>query len=325
MEENQVHYRMEKYSGNPVLKADMCPYPAELTFNAGVIRKDDTWFMIFRNDRDWVANCDFRHMDLGMAYSKDGLRFTVYNRPVFKVSELGDPEITRLYDVRLSEIDGRYFATMAVETKHGLRAGIGETEDFIHLKMLSMSLPDNRNLVLFPERIQGRYVRLERPFTLYNNQNYDIWISYSPDLIHWGESRLLLRHEDVRLGNAKIGPGTPPVRTPYGWLSLIHAVDYNESRGKNGYEPAWKKRYYAYALLQDLQDPSRLLGVSDEPVIVPDSSYELSGGFRNNVVFPTGLIKINEKTVRAYYGAADTVMAVAEGSVEALVRACLHT
>lgn len=315
-------YKMNKITENPILKASMCPYPAELVFNAGVVYHDGIYYMIFRNDREWIWHCDFKHMDLGLATSRDGIHFEVYDKPVFPIEELGDPEIGRLYDVRLTELEGKIYATMAVETKHGLRAGIGVTEDCKHLKLISQSLPDNRNLVLFPEKINGQYVRLERPFTTYNDSNYDMWISRSNDMIYWGESELCVRHEDIELGGAKIGPGTPPIKTEKGWLSLMHAVDYDENRGKNGYEPLWKRRYCAYALLLDLENPAKVIGISPEPVIMPEESYEVSGGFRNNVVFPMALLKTGEDTVRAYYGAADTVMAAAEGSIAELINSC---
>lgn len=308
---------------NPVLVAGQCPYPAELVFNAGVVVRDGVYYMIFRNDWEYVSGAHFNHFQLGLATSLDGIHFDVYERPVFDVAELNDLEIKRMYDVRLMELEGRYFCTMAVDTRHGLRAGIAETEDFIHLHMISMSLPDNRNLVLFPEKIAGSYVRMERPFTLYNRQSHDIWLSRSPDLVHWGESELLLRHEDIPMQNSKIGPGTPPIRTPQGWLSVIHAVDLDESRGKNGYEPVWQKRYCAYALLQDLDNPCKILGISPEPVLMPKAAYETAGGFRNNVVFPMALIPIEEDRVRLYYGAADAVMAMAEGSIYDLVQCAL--
>lgn len=316
-------YELVRCPENPVLTAKQCPYPAELVFNAGVIVRGGVYYMVFRNDRDYISGTRFRHMDLGMASSRDGIHFSVYEKPVFVIDELNDPEIMRLYDVRLTELEGRIFATMAVETHHGLRAGIGETEDFIHLRMVSQSLPDNRNIVLFPRRIGGMYVRMERPFTFTNPGNYDIWLSRSPDLRYWGDSTLLLRHEDVKLANAKIGPGTPPIWTSSGWLSIIHAVDVDSARGKNGYEPTWCKRYCAYALLLDLDDPTKVLGISPDPVLAPRARYEVAEGFRYNVVFPMALIQTGEDTVRLYYGAADACMAMAEGSISALVDACL--
>jgi len=316
-------YQLKRYPGNPILTPGMCPYPAELVFNAGVVRHQGMYYMLFRNDREHLHGTIFRYATLGMATSEDGIHFTVYKDEVFRIQDLGDEEIERLYDVRLVELEGKVYANMAVETKHGLRAGIGVTDDFIHLRMISQSLPDNRNLVLFPERIGGRYMRMERPFTYYNNRNYDVWISESEDLIHWGNSRLLIRHEEIPIANAKIGPGTPPIPTKWGWLSIMHAVDFDPSRQKNGYEPLWQKRYCAYALLLDKDNPAKVLGISKDPVLSPEADYEISGGFRNNVVFPMGLIQTDEDSVRCYYGAADTVQAVAQGSIEQLVKTCI--
>lgn len=314
---------VSRYAGNPVLTRKDVPYPAELVFNAGVIKHYGAYYMIFRNDRGHIEHTLFESYELGMAHSEDGLNWKVHEKPVFPVRDSGDPEIQRFYDVRLTEIEGRVYTTMAVETKHGLRAGIGTTSDFKSMKLISMSLPDNRNLVLYPERIGGKFVRMERPFTLSNNHCYDIWMSESPDMVHWGNSRIVVRHEDLPEANAKMGPGTPPIRTSAGWLSIIHAVDFDPARGKNGYEPLWQKRYCAYAMLQDLEDPGKVLGISRSPVLEPEAAYEVSGGFRNNVIFPMALLDNGDGTARIYYGAADTVMAMATARVDALVEACL--
>jgi beta-1,4-mannooligosaccharide/beta-1,4-mannosyl-N-acetylglucosamine phosphorylase len=314
---------ISRFSGNPILTRKDVPYPAELVFNAGVIKRRGAYYMIFRNDRGHIEHTLFESYELGMAYSDDGLAWKVHEKPVFAVPDSRDPEIQRFYDVRLTEIEDEVYATMAVETKHGLRAGIGTTRNFVDLRMLSMSLPDNRNLVLYPERINGKFVRMERPFTLSNNRCYDIWMSESPDMRHWGNSRLVVRHEDIPDATAKMGPGTPPIRTEKGWLSLIHAVDFDPSRGKNGYEPLWQKRYCAYAMLQDIRDPSKVLGISREPVLAPEAEYEISGGFRNNVIFPMALIDEGDGTARIYYGAADTVMCMATAPIDALIGASL--
>jgi beta-1,4-mannooligosaccharide/beta-1,4-mannosyl-N-acetylglucosamine phosphorylase len=161
-------------------------------------------------------------------------------------------DITRAYDPRLTVLEGRCFMTFAVDTRHGIRGGVAVTEDFAHWDILSMSAPDNRNMVLFPERIGGQYVRLERPMPVYGRagrERFDVWLSDSPDLRYWGNSAFVLGVEDVPYANLKIGPAAPPVKTARGWLTTFHAVDFDPARGKNGWEDRWQKRYTAGLML----------------------------------------------------------------------------
>jgi beta-1,4-mannooligosaccharide/beta-1,4-mannosyl-N-acetylglucosamine phosphorylase len=190
---------------------------------------------------------------------------------------------------------------------------------------LSISTPDNRNMVLFPEKIGGMYVRLERPFPVYSRggkERFDIWISDSPDLKYWGNSDLLLAVEDVPYANTKIGPAAPPVKTKKGWLTTFHAVDTDPARGKTGWEAAWKKRYTAGIMLLDLENPKRIIGLCKDPLLAPEAPYETSGGFRNNVIFPGGMILEDSGEVKIYYGAADTVTCLATADVDDLLNLC---
>lgn len=207
----------------------------------------------------------------------------------------------------------------------GTACAIGVTEDFQTIEVLSLTAPDNRNMVLFPEKIDGKYMRLERPFPVYSRggiDRFDIWMSASPDLKYWGETKLLMGVEDVPYANDKIGPGAPPVKTDAGWLTLFHAVDIDRTRGKNGWETCWQKRYCAGIMLLDLKDPSKIIGMYKEPLIAPETEYEVEGGFRTNVIFPGGLILENDRTVKIYYGASDTVECLATARVEDLIQLC---
>ncbi len=215
----------------------------------------------------------------------------------------------------------------AVDTRHGVRGGIAVTEDFRSFEVLSLSVPDNRNMVLFPERIGGKYVRLERPFPVYSRggvDRFDMWISDSPDLRYWGNSRLLLAVEQVPFANDKVGPGAPPIKTEKGWLTTFHAVDIDPKRGKNGWETTWKKRYSAGIMLLDLDDPSRVVGMCRSPLLAPEAKYEAEGGFRNHVIFPGGMVLEDTGEVKIYYGAADTVECLATADVDDLIRLCLE-
>ncbi len=312
-----------RYPANPVLSAKDAPYHATLVFNAGVAKFQGRYVMVFRNDYGSEAEGRLDGTNMGLAYSTDGIHWQVQPKPCF---DLHDSEILRAYDPRLTVLDGRCYMCFAVDTRHGLRGGIAVTDDFEHYDILSMSVPDNRNMVLFPGRVGGKYVRLERPFPVYSRggkDRFDIWLSDSPDLRYWGNSQLVLGVEDVRYANDKIGPGAPPIKTAQGWLTLFHAVDRDNTRGKNGWEDTWQKRYSTGIMLLDLQNPARVIGMSAGPLLAPEAPYEIAGGFRNNTIFPGGMILEDSGEVKIYYGAADTVECLATAHVDDLVRLCL--
>ncbi len=318
---------VKRYPGNPVLSKADVPYSCDLVFNAGVIRWKDGYAVAFRNDYgctqpEWEAGRRFKGTNIGLAFSPDGIHWKVEPEPII---EMKDEEIQRAYDPRLTVIGDEAFMTFAVDTRHGLRGGIARTTDLRRYELISLSVPDNRNMVLFPERFNGMYLRLERPMPVYSRgrDRFDIWISESPDLVYWGKSQLLAGVEDFPFANDKIGPGAPPVRTDKGWLVFTHAVDRDNTRGKNGWEPQWTKRYCAGVMLLDPEDPRRVLGICREPLLAPEAPYETTEGFRTNVIFPTGAILEADGTMKIYYGASDTVTALATARVEDLIEACL--
>jgi beta-1,4-mannooligosaccharide/beta-1,4-mannosyl-N-acetylglucosamine phosphorylase len=318
---------IRRHPANPLLAPKDVPYGPAMVFNAGVTKYEGKYVMVFRNDYGNAAEETIEPhstTNLGLAYSDDGVNWQVQNAPCWSWN---DEEVIRVYDPRLTVIEGRCYMCFAVDTKHGLRGGIAVTEDFSSFEVLSLSVPDNRNMVLFPERIGGKYVRLERPFPVYSRggiDRFDMWMSDSPDLAYWGGSKLVLGVEQVPFANDKVGPGAPPVKTEKGWLTTFHAVDLDPSRGKNGWEASWKKRYTSGIMLLDLEDPSRIVGMAKSPLLAPEAVYETSGGFRNDVIFPGGMILEDSGEVKIYYGAADTVECLAMAHVDDLVRLCLE-
>jgi beta-1,4-mannooligosaccharide/beta-1,4-mannosyl-N-acetylglucosamine phosphorylase len=317
--------KIKRYNeGKPVLSKEDIPYPADCIFNAGVTKFKGRYVMVFRDDYGYNG----RHFDgciIGIAFSNSGTDWEVSNRPFLTKEAIDDPDVTRVYDPRLTVIDNRCYICFAVDTHHGVRGGIAVTDDFETVEILSLTVPDNRNMVLFPEKINGYYARLERPFPVYSRggiDRFDTWISFSRDMKFWGESSLLLPVESVPWSNDKTGPGAPPIRTDEGWLVIFHAVDIDQSRGKNGWEDTWKKRYCAGIMLLDLNDPTKIIGICLTPLIAPETKYETSTGYRTNVVFPGGLIAEPNGTVKIYYGASDTVECLATANIDDLISLC---
>ena len=309
----------------PIMTASDLPYSCSLVFNAGVIRYRDEYVMVFRDDygpdqKGYEAGERFAGTRVGVARSKNGIDGWVFDPvPLTDSSDPDkDPELKRFYDPRLIQIDGRLYLCLAMDTRHGIRGAVAAlSDDLKSCELISASVPENRNMVLFPEKIGGEFVRLERPMPVYSRgrDRFDIWLSRSPDLVYWGRSELVLGVEDVPWANDKIGPTASPIRTERGWLTLFHAVDRDEARGKNGWENKWTKRYTAGLMLLDLNDPSKVLSVYDRPLIAPELPVETEEGFRQNVIFPCGMLLEDDGEVKIYYGASDTCVCLATANV----------
>jgi len=321
-----------RHPSNPILGPSDIPYPASLIFNAGIAKYKGRYVMVFRNDygsteQEWLP---FKKREvprppalrtcLGLAFSDDGVKWEVQPGPCWAVHT---DEISRVYDPRITVIDGVAHICFAMDTRHGVRGGVARTEDFSKFDILSLSTPDNRNMVLFPEKIGGRYFRLERPFPVYSRgrDQFDVWSGWSPDLRYWGDHELVLAVENVPFANDKLGPAAPPVKTPKGWLTTFHAVWRDPEVNLGGWEPAWHKKYYGGIMLLDLENPAKVIGMSREPLLAPEAAYE-KAGFRNDVIFPGGMVLEDSGEVKIYYGAADTVEALATAHVDDLLAMC---
>lgn len=320
---------IKKYG--PILTKDDIPYEASLIFNAGVAKFNEKYVMVFRNDygtdqERFEQGLNFQGTSMGVAFSDNGIDgWQVREKPLVDSKDFAGTEICRLYDPRLTILEGHPYLCLAMDTKHGLVGCIAKvSDDFTSFEILSKSSPDNRNMALFPEKIGGRYFRLERPMPVYSRDRdrFDIWSCASFDLKYWGENELVLGVEDVPYADDKIGPAAPPIKTEKGWLTMFHAVDRDRTRQKNGWEKTWTKRYCAGIMLLDLEDPTKVIGMSKLPLIAPELPFETDEGFRQDVIFPGGMILEDDGEVKIYYGASDTVECLATANVEDLISLC---
>ncbi len=325
---------VKRYGGNPVLSPKDIPYDSAMVFNVSVWKETGRYTMVFRNDYFYGEQTCDRHPDdthFGLAHSADGIRWVVEPEPIFQYKTKG---IRRVYDPRVTSIEGRYYLTCCADTVEGPRAATFVSDDLRSFELIDLALPASRNTLLFPEKINGKYYRMERPFSgdwvegfaqvtgKWLGRPAQTWITSSPDLIHWGDTKLLLTLEHMPYANVKTGPGAIPIKTDKGWLLLTHGVDFDPARGKNGWEWEWKMRYCGGVALLDLDDPTRLIGASREPLLVPETDYETRGGFRNNVIFPTAGVLEDDGMVKIYYGAADTTTCLAEAKLDDLLALC---
>ena len=211
---------VKRYSGNPILtKADI-PYPVETVHNAAMVKHGDEYIMLFRSHLRTGRSI------IGLARSLDGFRFIADSQPFLKPerdSPFAANEEFGVEDPRVTRLGGEYLITYSAYSRNGVRIALARTKDFVQIERVSLiTQADSRNAVIFPEKFEGLYARLDRPHS--EIAPWSIWISYSPDLIFWGESQPVMRPEPYHWDEMKIGPGAPPIKTGQGWLSIYHGV-----------------------------------------------------------------------------------------------------
>ena len=208
-------------------------------------------------------------------------------------------------------MNGEYLITYSAYSRHGVRIGLAKTKDFKTVERFSLiTESDYRNVVIFPEKFHGLYARLDRPHS--DISPWSIWISYSPDLKYWGESKLIMNPLKYHWDEMKIGPGAPPIKTSRGWISIYHGV-FSTMDGSV---------YRLGVILHDLEDPSKIIAVGDEWILQPEEIYEITG-YVHNVVFTCGAIPEDDGSVKIYWGGADKVMCVGTARLDDLVDHCV--
>ncbi len=312
---------------NPILtRADIPPVAPHVVdvssvFNPGAIRAGGEIVLLLR------VQTRGRETVLMTARSGDGESFAVRPRLV-EISGIESlPEkVYHVYDPRLTRLEGRVYAVFAADTDAGCRLGVAAAAgpDLERFELLSFGGEDVRNGVLFPEKVGGRYLRLERP----NRRRLEggvttgdrIVLGESDDLVHWRDAGPVMEGR-LHYWDELVGSGPPPLKTRQGWLHVYHGVA-THFQSCNIYQ--------AGVCLLDLEDPRRVVARGRNNVLEPREPYELAGQVPN-VVFPTGLVadRVDAEgfadpggRVRLYYGAADTVVGLATATVAELLEAC---
>jgi beta-1,2-mannobiose phosphorylase / 1,2-beta-oligomannan phosphorylase len=304
-----MRFVVKKYEKNPILTRDDVPYPAQCVYNSGAIKFQDKYILLLR-----VLLLDGCSV-IGLAESADGVNFKVRPEPIMtRIDE--EPyktfENKGLEDPRVTKIDDDYYITYSCYSTYGFRTGLAHTKDFKTFKRIGIiTASDYRNTVLFPEKINGFYVRLERP----NVHPMGTWIAYSKDLTYWGDHKLVVAPYGKNIWeDNKVGPGAPPFKTDKGWLCITHAV----TGTMDGMS------YRLGCMLLDLKDPSKVLGYANQFILAADQIYEMVG-YVHNVVFTCGVVPEKDGTLKIYYGGADTCMNLATARIDDLISLCLES
>lgn len=291
-----------RYSGNPVIPRNAIPSSNSI-FNSAVVPFRDGFAGVFRCDNQK------RDMNIHRGFSLDAVHWDIDPDPLTFVSD--DPEIERFvyrYDPRVCWIEDRFYITWC-NGYHGPTIGVAYTYDFEQFYQLENAfMPFNRNGVLFPRKINGKYAMLSRPSDNGHTPFGDIFYSESPDMVHWGRHRFVMKPTGG-WQSTKIGAGPTPIETKEGWLLFYHGV----LTSCNGFV------YSFGAALLDLAQPWKVLYRTAPYLLSPQTLYECVGDVPN-VAFPcSALTDAPSGRIAIYYGAADTVTALAFGQVDEII------
>jgi len=323
-----------KYSGNPILKPDSKNAWENLcVLNPGVIfdKKSNKFIMLYR-----AAGNEWEHyIRLGLATSEDGYHFTKdSDKPIMDVIP-EDADGGCIEDPRIIKMDGVYYITYAgrpffpgkywvdedykkvkaereIQPESAPRLLHNETtsylactRDFKNFKRLGRitdSRYDDRDVIIFPEKVNGKFVKLSRPKR--DDESPAVWITFSNDLLEWGEPVKLFSGTEEWEGE-RIGSGCPPLKTKYGWILLYHGVSVKDGFYRVGF------------VLLDINDPTKILARTKKFVMEPEEDYEIDGLW-TGCVFPTAMIE-KDGLLFIYYGCADKYISVATVPLEDLV------
>jgi predicted GH43/DUF377 family glycosyl hydrolase len=304
---NRYRELFTRHESNPILTYRDWPYPVNSVFNPGATMVNGQHLLLVRvEDRR-----GFSH--LCAARSNNGITdWIIDQKPILDPwPEKYPEEIWGIEDPRVTWIDdpGLWAITYTAYSQAGPLVSLATTPDFHNVERLGPVMPpEDKDAAVFPVKFKGRYAMLHRPVAMFPGAGAHIWISFSPDLKHWGDHQLVMPAKRGGWWDAnKIGLAPPPLQTPEGWLILYHGVRQTVSGSI----------YRLGLALLDLDDPTRVLRRSDRWVFGPDASYEREGDV-DGVVFPCGWIAQGDE-IKLYYGGADTCVALATGNLSDLL------
>jgi len=296
---------IKRFEANPILTREDVPFRVNSIFNAGAIKHDNQFILVCRVE---MPN---GRSSFVLAKSHNGYDFKVDAFPCLTPEDHTEflPYVQwGIEDPRITQLNNRYYLTYTGHSKYSPLVILSETKDFKDFLIHGpIAVPSNKDAVIFPAKIDDYYWKLDRPSAEHRR---DIWISRSPDLIHWGGFRMLIEPEQGTWEVDRIGASTPPVKTSEGWLLLYHGA---RTLGTSTI-------YKLGVLLLDLNEPWIVKGKSKVPVLSPEYAYERVGDV-GNVVFSNGWI-IEGNKVMIYYSGADTNICLAETTLEHLLEAC---
>jgi predicted GH43/DUF377 family glycosyl hydrolase len=297
---------LHRWARNPIITLEDVPYRCNTVFNGTPVKVDGRYLLLLRVEGQQG------HSFFSLATSGDGLHFELDPTPCMRRATEGPFQIWEengLEDPRATLLEGTHYIMYTVVGRHGHEIALAKTDDFHHYeRMAIVSEPGNKDGVLFPEKINGLYARLDRPI---GGGVGSVWVSYSPDLINWGRSEFVFAPRSRFWDCYRIGASAPPILTDKGWLEIYHGVKMTSAG----------PIYRIGAIMLDKDNPAKVLGRGVAPLLSPREDYERIGDV-GNVVFACGAIVEDDGEVKVYYGAADTSICVAFGTLDEISDLC---
>ena len=336
---------LRRHPENPIVTPGKYEWRMATVFNPGVLYEDGHFYLYERT----AGGLRPFHCYIGLLESDDGVHFEhVVDEPVFtpemagcKYGSVQDPRVVRIEDTYYMTYAYRPYAWESHPTGLGVpesyevrypgfsgrseenqtRSGIAVSTDRVHWQHHCWATPkevDDRDVILFPEKIGGRFAMLRRPLQFVTPDHSmvqaidvpGIWLTFSDDLQTWSDPVRIAQPEQDWEGG-RIGGSTPPIRTDAGWLVFFHGVE-------DLYPPTRRVCYRLGAMLLDLEDPTRVLARTREPLMEPEMYYERFGLYIPNVIFPTGNVVVGSE-IYLYYGVCDTAIALATAPLQAVI------
>jgi beta-1,2-mannobiose phosphorylase / 1,2-beta-oligomannan phosphorylase len=297
-----------RHRKNPILTVDDWPYRANSVFNPAAAMVDDKVLLLVRVE----DHRGFSH--LTVARSENGIDgWEIDSKPTFIPDPVNNPEeIYGIEDPRITYIDeiGKWAIVYTAFSDSGPLPALAFTEDFRKFERIGPIMPpDNKDAAIFPIKFKGKWAMLHRPAPTYHSLKANIWISFSTDMISWGEHEVLMYAREGGWWDAyKIGLSPQPMRVSNGWLIMYHGVRQTSS----------KLSYRLGLALLDLKNPKKVLHRSEGYVFGPVEPYERSGDV-NDVVFPCGWVVVRDE-LRIYYGSADTSVSMASAKLNDILK-----
>ncbi len=284
------YYRFEEGKGYPEI--------LEVELNNPDVQLKDTRGVVYRG-KDYLSTLSH----IRIARSRDGINFLVDEKPF--IYPCNSSECFGIEDARVVKINDTFYINYTIVSGDGYATALATTTDFVNIERQGIIFaPMTKDVCIFPEKINGKFCALHRPV----NSGFgkpSIWYAESPDLIHWGNHKCLIRPRDTIFEEQKIGGGASPIKTSEGWLEIYHG------KGRD-------QMYSLFLLLLDLNDPSIVLKRGEKPILVPEKDYE-TGGFFPNVVFSNGVCQQENGVLYVYYGACDETVCMAETTIDELL------
>ena len=239
---------------------------------------------------------------LRLLCSNDGIHF-YEPEGYYPIMGEGILQAFGIEDCRVTFLENKYYLTFTAVSDNGVGVGLKTTTNWKNFQSYGMILPPhNKDCAVFSEKINGMYYAFHRPSSVEIGGNY-IWLAQSPDSIHWGNHKCILKTRENLWDSARVGAGAAPVKTDKGWLEIYHGANH-------------QNQYCLGAFLTDINDPSKIIARTEEPVMIPSADYEVNGFF-GNVVFTNGhIVHPDGDTLTIYYGASDEFVCAAQFSIK---------